>query len=425
MTTAVAYVPARKPRPRRIAADEAHAWARNLRLNNPFAKLVLSMLTLYVDCDGKCFVGIEALAEDTELSSDTVRKRLAWLEMVGAIARFPQWVDGSGRRNSEERGKRTTDEIRLLMASDADMIERRAQGDDCESPTTPKSPQSGPDAGVTPRSQQGQQTENENDQGSVSPGLALGQPSDSGEGLDSSNLEPEPESPPTPFGGVRVERSELDEQLDAWIEVLTETYPIPITDMPRTRALGAAMSERERGEVITGARGYRTFIDGERRRTGGKGRSVKDAHRWIRDGGHLGYLQAGKQAEARAGRYSAAEGSEQWIAWMTFHRLCGEMQGIPEYQISPVEGGRVANVPTEWPPVGRGLESDYRKWQHKAVQFGDARGASFAAWARRLRELPNVRLFTRSEDIDGERRAILIVPSEFPPAKGGAPSAGG
>jgi pyocin large subunit-like protein len=110
MTTDVA----RKPRPRRIAADEAHSWARHLKLGNPYAKLVLSMLTIYVNGDGSCFVGIEQLAEDTELSADTVRKRLAWLERVGAIARFPQWIDASGRRNGDGRGKSTSDEIRLL-----------------------------------------------------------------------------------------------------------------------------------------------------------------------------------------------------------------------------------------------------------------------------------------------------------------------
>jgi hypothetical protein len=122
-----------KPRARRIGSDEAHSWARNLKLGNPYAKLVLSMLTLYVQGDGVCFVGIEALAEDTELSTDTVRKRLAWLEDVGAIARFPQWVDASGRRNGDGNGKRTTDEIRLLLSADADAIERRAAGDLSES----------------------------------------------------------------------------------------------------------------------------------------------------------------------------------------------------------------------------------------------------------------------------------------------------
>jgi hypothetical protein len=30
---------------RRIASDDAHAWTRNLRLGNPQAKLILSMIT--------------------------------------------------------------------------------------------------------------------------------------------------------------------------------------------------------------------------------------------------------------------------------------------------------------------------------------------------------------------------------------------
>ncbi|WP_409188426.1 helix-turn-helix domain-containing protein [Bradyrhizobium sp. RDM4] len=92
-----------KRRARRIAADEAHAWARNLRLNNPHAKLTLSMTSLYVDGDGFCFVSIQTLADDTELSTQTVRNRLAWLEEIGAIARLPQWIDEFGRRNGEGR----------------------------------------------------------------------------------------------------------------------------------------------------------------------------------------------------------------------------------------------------------------------------------------------------------------------------------
>ncbi len=57
--------PDRRPRPRRaIAADEAHSWARNLKLGNIHAKLILSMVTLYVDVEGVCFVSIPSLAED-------------------------------------------------------------------------------------------------------------------------------------------------------------------------------------------------------------------------------------------------------------------------------------------------------------------------------------------------------------------------
>lgn len=117
-----------KRRARRIAADEAHSWARNLRLKNPYGKLLLCMISQYVQGDGTCFVGIKALAEDCELAEETIRRRLTWLEMVGAIVRLPQWIDENGRRNSENRGRRTTDEIRLLFEADMDVIEARAAG---------------------------------------------------------------------------------------------------------------------------------------------------------------------------------------------------------------------------------------------------------------------------------------------------------
>lgn len=147
---------------RRIAADEPHAWARNLRLGNPFAKLVLSMLSLYVDGDGYSFVGINQLAEDCELSADTVRRRLDWLEdEVKVIRRTPQWIDESGMRNGNGRGRRTTDKILLLTgeAGQREAISPGPQpGSNEELSSASASPQPGSDQ-VWP---------------SVSPRLALG-----------------------------------------------------------------------------------------------------------------------------------------------------------------------------------------------------------------------------------------------------------
>lgn len=175
-----------KRRARRIAADEAHAWARNLRLNNPHAKLTLSMLSLYVDGDGFCFVAIPTLADDTELSAQTVRNRLAWLEQIGAIARLPQWIDEYGRRNGDAKGKRTSDLIRLMIDIDQGVIEAAAGGE-AESVSREVSPL--PQTGLNPEPE------------TVSPAPALRQPYDSAEGLIS---EPEPESPPkAPSGGER------------------------------------------------------------------------------------------------------------------------------------------------------------------------------------------------------------------------------
>ena len=104
-----------KPRPRRIAADEAHAWARNLRLGNPFAKLLLCMLSLYVNGEGECYASVNALADDCELDRKTVMSRLDWLEKAGFIRRKAQWMDSSGARNCDGRGRRSSDLIVLLM----------------------------------------------------------------------------------------------------------------------------------------------------------------------------------------------------------------------------------------------------------------------------------------------------------------------
>jgi len=158
-----------KHRARRVASDEAHAWARSLQLNNPVGKSVLRALTLYVNGDGSCFVSIDQLAEDTDLSPDTVRRRLVWLEQIGAIVRLPQWLDGNGRRNSEARGKRTTDDIRLLIEANIEEIERRAKGQEPENSSS-----GGPDGtDISPSSLRGLNEAVETTAENVSPPLAL------------------------------------------------------------------------------------------------------------------------------------------------------------------------------------------------------------------------------------------------------------
>lgn len=203
----------------RMGSDAAHTWARNLRLGNPYAKSVLLALTLYVNDEGSCFAGIGSLADDTDLSEDTVRKRLRWLEEIGAIARFARFRDENGRVNTEGRGKRTTDDIRLLIESDPEDIEARAAGLDRNAEDVGHAVASALDpvlaaceSEFSPRCQQGLNQ----DQKSVSPRLAPEQPSHcSNPSKDSSEPEPE-ESPPTPpSGGVCDEdREETSQESD-------------------------------------------------------------------------------------------------------------------------------------------------------------------------------------------------------------------
>lgn len=191
---------ARSPEKRRIAADEAHSWARNLQLDNPLGKLVLCMLTQYVNGDGVCYVGIVELAKDCELAQNTIRSRLEFLEQVGAIIRQPRWLDEYGRRNGDGHGKRTTDDIKLLIDAEIDL-----GTDDDAAPISPS-----PGEGLTSR------------ETIVSPSPALHQPFTSVQGLIS---EPEPEdSPKVPSGDVseaqsvqEVEESEPEHFGPAWV----------------------------------------------------------------------------------------------------------------------------------------------------------------------------------------------------------------
>jgi helix-turn-helix protein len=110
--------------PRRLAIQEARAWAAAVRVGDPHAKSVLLALTYYVNDEFACYVSIDLLASDTEVHPDTVRRRLVLLEQIGAIARTPQWVE-NGQRNAERRGKRTTDLIKLQVDVDPSSIKPR------------------------------------------------------------------------------------------------------------------------------------------------------------------------------------------------------------------------------------------------------------------------------------------------------------
>jgi hypothetical protein len=249
----------RKRRARRIAADEAHSWARNLRLGNHHGKSVLRSLTLYVDGDGLCFVGIDQLAEDCELSPDTVRRRLVWLEEIGAISRQSQWIDASGVRNGEGRGKRTSDLIKLLTEADQEEIEARARGEaivENEAETT----------AISPSSQQGLNPPDE----TVSPAPALGQPSHCGEGLIS---EPEPEiSPQPPSGG-----SVAGASLEGWKE-FADDWQEPILRQSIAQAEWAKLTPSDRALAAQAARGYVAWRKAQR-----KPPNVLGAHLFLRE----------------------------------------------------------------------------------------------------------------------------------------------
>jgi hypothetical protein len=253
-------IDAKKRRGRHVASDEAHAWARSLPLNNPNAKTVLRALALYVNGEGCCFVGLDQLSEDTDLSADTVRRRMVWLEQVGAIVRLPQWLDANGVRNGEGRGKRTTDEVRLLLEADTDEIEARAKGDESAESSAISSTET---TAISPSSQQGLNPDGE----TLSPRLAPRQPLQSCDHLTS---EPEPESTPQPPSGGSVDA-------DGWKE-FQEDWQEPILRQSLAQQVWSVLKPEERTLARSAARGYVAWRKAQR-----KPPNVLSAHLFLRE----------------------------------------------------------------------------------------------------------------------------------------------
>jgi hypothetical protein len=177
------------------ATKEAYAWARGVRTGEPLAKSQLIALTHYVNDKFECYVGIDTLAADTDVHPDTVRRRLALLEQIGAIVRTPQWLD-NGQRNAEGRGKRTTDLIKLRVDRDSSSVEPRVISANGTIVTVPPAEQNeeGANAEVTPDFPPGPHH---------APGhpSAIAQPPQCSKGLISEH-EHEDSPPAPPPGGV-------------------------------------------------------------------------------------------------------------------------------------------------------------------------------------------------------------------------------
>lgn len=384
----------------RAGADLAHAWARSFRLGDPCAKSILGYMTNYVNDEGIATMGIGTLAFDTEYSENTIRRRLVWLEHIGAIARMPRWLDENGRVNFEGRGRRTSDAIKLMFDADPDEIEAKAAddkrntdgGSEGENPSSATENEAIDASGHPPSVGGSDEPENP-----VSPPLALPRPSHTVSGPDSLNCEQEDSPPPPPLGG----RSKIisDEKRSSF-ERFAKVYPVPIVDYEATLRLWTSMSDEDGEDAIKGARGYARYLAELLAQK--RSRNVKDAHRWLKHRQWIGFLagSAAKDAEAAPSLVSIAEGSEDATEWAVFDRICGRERRFIN--------GR-AFVPTQRPPpVGDGSG----EWIVAVEGTGQ-----YAAWLRRLREGPAGVIGLRTFKIDGRWQRGLMVPSEWPPPK--------
>lgn len=411
-------------RPRRIAADEAHAWARNLRLGNPYAKLVLSMLTIYVNGEGSCFVSIAQLAEDCELAENTIRRRLTFLEQVGAITKFAQWRDEHGRLNGEGRGRRTTDDIRLLINADPDDIEARAAGngdhDDGQESEENNAVRGarGEPLDCTPNP--------------VSPSLGVQQPSHCGQGLI-SEPEPEPKDSPLPPKGGHAQHSQDSDgkedspKLASW-QRFEQAWQEPILRQSIARQVWSALTEGEEEIAIKAAKGYVAH-----RRSQKKPPNVINAHTFLRERDAWAGFAAIAPSEQKAvipQRFVSAESAE-FRARQVIDVLLGhpprQARVIADkgsgYMIQGDEPGLELLALSQFDPFDQSgwVELWHEKREHKH-QLG--------AWRERVGEL-NWKSVETGEVIEvlgnryPRRERFSLVPCEWPPRRDGTLSTTG
>ncbi len=94
---------------------EALNWARKTHCGDAMAKSLLRAIGDYADEAGLGWPSLGRLADDCDMSVDSVRRRLKVLEEIGVIATRRAWMDEHGRRNHDGRGRETSRDIQCLL----------------------------------------------------------------------------------------------------------------------------------------------------------------------------------------------------------------------------------------------------------------------------------------------------------------------
>lgn len=270
-------------------------WAMQQRTDGPSAQIVL-----YIVADTANENGVSRhadpgyIAERSRQSRATVFRRLDELEKAGALTRFKKVrpdgapvyeirlaldreIDYSGAHHGQAPADATPEADQAVAEVDTPDIEAESQIETLTAETPPVSPVRQPESHLCD---------------------SMKNPSKSPDSPQSPSLPNEPDDP----------------DFDSRFEKFTRAYPVPIADVPLTRTLLRAMTEAEIENVTFAAWGYRKMVTDEDRR-------AMDAHRFIRDGKWLGYVESGREAAPKPPKPPPPE---QWLAEDSdeFRALC-------------------------------------------------------------------------------------------------------
>lgn len=450
-------IPRRRSR-ERIGADTARVWARELDLRNPYAKSILLALANYMNEDGSAWPGIVTISRDTDISEETVTKRLRWLETIGAIAMLKCWVDENGRRNHDGRGKPTSSEIRFLFDADADAIEAAAH-ESVDGKPLRGAALASHESRVSPRPGGG--LNGESDCG-VSTLVAPDQPPTGRDAhIDDTNLEQEdsPQSPP--LASRESQRAAAEEgkqrsEVGGWLTKFRATYPEPSNRPEVVASLAAGLTPEERKQAQRGAEGAkaaRELATREKRK-----RPLVDPSKFLANAALWNEYERFAPPPPPPEIF-VAFGSEEWRARAVRAAICGMRMPTPS-DIAGQGKGAIFHRELEPGTLALAAHADEfggvgtRNWPiiEKASTGADSKAhmtAEFAAWGQRIKDWtgnwPQADRLSLCDSqvrcqpcwcevpftFRGETKMVrgykvgLRVPTPFPPAKGSGGSSTG
>lgn len=297
---------------------EALNWARKIHVGDAYGKSVLRAIADYADESGNCFPSLSRLADDCDLSIDSVRRRVKLLEDAGIIVTFRCWVDEHGRRNQDQRGRETSRDIRLPLGlvrtrdttaapvADHDEGEGTGEAPLANSKGGPPSQQLGADS----HSSQGPPSSR------ATPPLAVGPPLEPSLN-DQSNKNPP--SPPSGGGADSDADEEGEDQDDDDFAEFMQAWAQPILRVSKARSVWRALNVGERQLACKAARGYFAHRKSEKRPPG-----VINPHTFLQEPeAWQGFAALAPVDRAIVPLHFVAEGSIEWRALNVIRLISG------------------------------------------------------------------------------------------------------
>ena len=369
-------------------------WARRIYVGDAYGKSVLRAIADYADEFGHCWPSLARLAQDCDLSVDSVRRRLRTLEDIGLIVTFRTWLDDNGKRNQDGKGRETSREIRLLLdvlRTRDDLESGNDNGDDGEPPLADSK---GGVAGGYPSQQQGRGSRG------ARGGVALVPPPyEPSLNRESSPLPPPGEREGNISDDLNEEQTEPEHFLEMW-----ESYPGREV-MVRSKALAVfvAMTPEERLHARHAAPQFAESL----KKLGRKTRP--NCEKWLRQRGWQEFPMP-DPAKPRLERKWISVGSSEYRALCAAATIAGHP--LPA-RIEDRERGqglwRMADVPPDLLALAIFDGAPVDNWQ-----VLEAGSGQFAAWRDRLQQWTGRAIEPRRIFVEDHDPAIHDLPGSHP-----------